>query len=96
MLDPLTPYSTQRRTALTGWQSAEVYQRRSRVSFTIARISSSRNWFIQIGSVGEETPPEAMILMQGAPRRSSSRAALMQASTPSTTTAPVIESPQEQ
>ena len=39
----------------------------------MARISSSRYWFIQIGSVGEATPPEPLILMQCAPGRSSSR-----------------------
>ena len=45
-----------------------------------------RYWFIQIGSVGEATPPEPMILMQCAPWRSSSRTDFRHSSTPSAMT----------
>ena len=59
----------------------------------MARISSSRYWFIQIGSVGEATPPEPMILMWCAPWRSSSRTARTHASTPSAMTANELNVP---
>ena len=53
----------------------------------MARISSSLYCVLPIGSVGDATPPEAMILIWVAPFCSSSRAARRTASTPSATRA---------
>ena len=79
----LTPASSELLMDGEVWQCVRTYLPVALASYTAAAISSTVNWMLSSSSIWDMTPPEAIILIWVAPRRSWRRAAARTASTPS-------------